>query len=135
MKVIQWWKFLVMKVILWWKLASDENKLVMKVEIVKEVKRSDGLWRFACGDVFVYFRWNVRVAVKPFSWQCLPSCIPSLIPYTNTQNLIFGWASIWRRALCYWLTCSLINSKLIICLITKDTKISRSDNKDVLICG
>ena len=24
----------------------------MKVEIVKEVKRSDGLWRFACGDVF-----------------------------------------------------------------------------------
>ena len=25
----------------------------MKVEIVKEVQRSDGLWRFACGDVFV----------------------------------------------------------------------------------
>ena len=25
----------------------------MKVKIVKEVKRSDGLWRFACGDVFV----------------------------------------------------------------------------------
>ena len=24
----------------------------MKVKIVKEVKRSDGLWRFACGDVF-----------------------------------------------------------------------------------
>ena len=24
----------------------------MKVRIVKEVKRSDGLWRFACGDVF-----------------------------------------------------------------------------------
>ena len=23
----------------------------MKVEIVKELKRSDGLWRFACGDV------------------------------------------------------------------------------------
>ena len=26
----------------------------MKFEIVKEVKRSDGLWRFACGDVFRY---------------------------------------------------------------------------------
>ena len=25
----------------------------MKVKIVKEVKRSDGLWRFACGDVFL----------------------------------------------------------------------------------
>ena len=25
---------------------------MMKVKIVKEVKRSDGLWRFACGDVF-----------------------------------------------------------------------------------
>ena len=24
----------------------------MKVKIVEEVKRSDGLWRFACGDVF-----------------------------------------------------------------------------------
>ena len=24
----------------------------MKVKIVKEVKKSDGLWRFACGDVF-----------------------------------------------------------------------------------
>ena len=26
----------------------------MKVRIVKEVKRSDGLWRFACGDVFAF---------------------------------------------------------------------------------
>ena len=24
----------------------------MKVEIVEEVERSDGLWRFACGDVY-----------------------------------------------------------------------------------
>ena len=27
----------------------------MKVEIVKEVKGSDGLWRFACSDVFYDF--------------------------------------------------------------------------------
>ena len=26
----------------------------MKVKIVKEVKRSDGLWRFACGDVLIF---------------------------------------------------------------------------------
>ena len=41
-----------MKVSLWWKLACDESYVLMKVRIVKEVKRSDGLWRFACGDVF-----------------------------------------------------------------------------------
>ena len=41
-----------MKVTQWWKLTSDESYLVMKFEIVKGVKRSDGLWRFACGDVF-----------------------------------------------------------------------------------
>ena len=27
----------------------------MKVKIVKEVKRSDVLWRFACGDVLIIF--------------------------------------------------------------------------------
>ena len=42
-----------MKVIQWWNLSSDESYLVMKVKIVKEVKRSDFLWRFACGDVFL----------------------------------------------------------------------------------
>ena len=41
-----------MKVIYWWKLSTDEIYVVMKVNIDKEVKRSDGLWRFACGDVF-----------------------------------------------------------------------------------
>ena len=57
MKVIKWWKlssdeiYIVMKVIYWWKLPSDKSYLVMKVKIVQEVKRSDGLWRFACGDI------------------------------------------------------------------------------------
>ena len=41
-----------MKVIWWWKFPSDESYVVMKVKIVQEVKRSDGLWRFACGDVW-----------------------------------------------------------------------------------
>ena len=50
-----------MKVIYWWELSSDESYLVMsdgsylvmEVKIVKEVKRRDGLWRFACGDVWL----------------------------------------------------------------------------------
>ena len=30
----------------------------MKIKMVKEVKRSDGLWRFACGDVYIFWlRW------------------------------------------------------------------------------
>ena len=33
----------------------------MKVKIVKEVKRSDGLWRFACGDVFLFLFLNFFV--------------------------------------------------------------------------
>ena len=45
----------VMKVIKWWKLSSDGSHQVMKVEITKEVIRSDGWWRFACGDVLY---WN-----------------------------------------------------------------------------
>ena len=44
----------VMKDMEWQKLSGDESYLVMKVKIVKEVKRSDGLWRFACGDVLLY---------------------------------------------------------------------------------
>ena len=37
--------------------CSYKSYLVIKfkeVKIAKEVKRSDGLWRFACGDVFNY---------------------------------------------------------------------------------
>ena len=33
----------------------------MKVRIVKEVKRSDDLWRFACGDVFLSPICNLKV--------------------------------------------------------------------------
>ena len=53
-----------MKVIKWWNFSSDESYLhieeiylvmkVKEVEIAKEVKRSDGWWRFACGDVYFH---------------------------------------------------------------------------------
>ena len=36
----------------------------MKVKIVKEVKKSDGLWRFACGDVFYLKRLDVVSVVE-----------------------------------------------------------------------
>ena len=47
----------MIKLTLWLKLSSDKSHIVNKareVKIVKEVKRSDGLWRFACGDVLFY---------------------------------------------------------------------------------
>ena len=56
-----------MKVIKWWKLSSDESYLVMKVkeiEIAKEVKRSDGWWRFASGDVFYKKYIQIFVCIK-----------------------------------------------------------------------
>ena len=34
----------------------------MKVKIVKEVKRSDDLWRFACGDVYNDNAYNVWIS-------------------------------------------------------------------------
>ena len=38
----------------------DQSYLVIKakeVKIVKEVIRSDGLWRFACFDVYILLAW------------------------------------------------------------------------------
>ena len=43
----------------------------MKVKIVKEVKRSDGLWRFACGDVFLQ---KDIVHPKPFDFEISCQC-------------------------------------------------------------
>ena len=51
----------------------------MKVKIVKEVKRSDGLWRFACGDVFIK-----EVLKKQFDFF-VSSGIKSLVPSTPPQ--------------------------------------------------
>ena len=48
-----------MKNVLKWykrkKLFGDKSNFVMEsklIEVAKEVKRSDGWWGFACGDVF-----------------------------------------------------------------------------------
>ena len=67
-----------MKVIVWWKLLCDESYLVMKVKevgIAKEVKRSDGLWRFACGDVLSLqvLRKQERLSKKRNYWAAIAS--------------------------------------------------------------
>ena len=58
----------MMKFIWRWKLSSDESYLVMKVEeveIAKEVVRSVGWWRFACGDVYdIYDISQIGVAAE-----------------------------------------------------------------------
>ena len=68
------------KVILWWNSSCDESYLVMKVKIVKEVKRSDSLWRFACGDVFssseallsvrfMFASYHIWLVAKQAAWK------------------------------------------------------------------
>ena len=40
------------------RLLSDKKSMFIKVKVAKEVgKRSDGLWRLACGNVFTK-NWN-----------------------------------------------------------------------------
>ena len=55
MKICSAKSFMVIKITLWQKFSCDKSYLVIKVRevvIVKEVKISDGLWCFACGDIF-----------------------------------------------------------------------------------
>ena len=51
-------------------MIKERSYLAIKakeVRIVKEVMRSDGLWRFACGDVFVF---KAPLASTVFSMHC-----------------------------------------------------------------
>ena len=70
MKIIKWRKlsseesYILMKVIFWWELSGDKSYLAMKVkevEIAKEVKKNDGWWRFACGDVYTALHYVLKV--------------------------------------------------------------------------
>ena len=54
----------------------------MKAKIVKEVKRSDGLWRFACGDVFKRISEHVIGNLWPNSLQ--------VGKYQNSINALSG---------------------------------------------
>ena len=93
MKVTQWWKlpsvesYLAMKVIYWWKLFSDESYLVIKVRIVNEVKRSDGLWRFACGDVCYCYWYPVTTPVPPEKLVSKSSSAQTIFAPTLHQHL------------------------------------------------
>ena len=64
---------------------------MIKVKIVKEVKRSDGLWRFACGDVF-HFTW-----LRDDSLFLL-TCLYSIVLCLETEQMSFQGS--WFCSLC-----------------------------------
>ena len=86
----------------------------MKVKIVKKVKRSDGLWRFACGDVFTLaLLWtNIRYGWPSGSKVCF-SFLPSFfsqpqfkpsdifsIRYIQPHCIIHNWYVLPSILLC-----------------------------------
>ena len=78
----------MIKVILWLKLSSDKSYLVIKVkevDIAKEVKRSDGWWGFACGDVCLS---NI---------SCVSFCL-----YSNSFCCMFSGPSICGNGFAFW---------------------------------
>ena len=74
----------------------------MKVKIVKELKRSDGLWHFACGDVFrivwVLADWRTIYAKNKNNEQ---KKLRSLLVYSKYLNIISNFAlfSMYGQAL------------------------------------
>ena len=99
-KVVCWWKLsfdescLLMKVFYWRKWSIDESCLIVESCILMKVAycwklsideslnclRSDSLWRFACGDVFVNSRYSqceslTSRVVSPSDWYLLRKTI------------------------------------------------------------
>ena len=76
-------------------MASDENYLVMKVKIVKEVKRSDGLWRFACGDVlyvfYVVYVVIIIIGTSAFPLQAVPHYNIDFESYMHQVTLLIPY--------------------------------------------
>ena len=85
-------------------MACDEKYRVMKVIIVKEVKRSDGLWRFACGDVsssllkkrekdydliFTFFSFPRLQLKGPNTWYVSPSSPLSYFAQDTPATLVY----------------------------------------------
>ena len=70
----------------------------MKVIIVKEVKRSDGLWRFACGDVLYLLEMFVFFNSLFFSFWWLVdniyvACVLMSTLKMQTQSLILKYTA------------------------------------------
>ena len=96
----------------------------MKVIIVKEVKRSDGLWRFACGDVF---NWDWLHIIDATSNvlninQKIVMCtltlnvfISSQIPHLHLFSCFYSYfSSIWKQE-CNTEQCELVWSQCAEC--------------------
>ena len=65
----------------------------MKVEIVKEVKRSDGLWRFACGDVFSFYSYLSSSFLSRF--QMTENCVLCLL---QPNVVTVDWVAVFGKA-------------------------------------
>ena len=67
----------------------------MKVKIVKEGKRSDGLWRFACGDVFSgqpmghIILLMILILIDMFEWNQLSQRCSNICSFAN-MTLVFA---------------------------------------------
>ena len=64
----------------------------MKVKIVKKVKRSDSLWRFACGDVYIYHQLWEFLRCDSKKWRCMHLLHAMLHCgcWSNIQKLMIG---------------------------------------------
>ena len=64
---------------------------LIEVRIVKEVKMSDGLWRFACGDIWkllIQYFWTGSMAKSFLTPRTLPWCGPRALQLGNlSQNI------------------------------------------------
>ena len=67
----------------------------MKVNIVKEVKRSDGLWRFACGDVlyvfYVVYVVIIIIGTSAFPLQAVPHYNIDFESYMHQVTLLIPY--------------------------------------------
>ena len=88
-----------MKVTLGWNWSSDESYLVMKVRIVKEVKRSDGLWRFACGDVCIW-NWVMLFLAASLAPLILATALIAILFTARTMELLHKKKHCTRHCTC-----------------------------------
>ena len=93
----------------WWKFSCYKTYIVIKVrevKIVKEVKNSDGLWRFACGDVCEMYSTSVSSKLCEFSRFQM---------HCRSQFLPFSYSNCWQT-----------NCNLVISIICTPVRMARS---------
>ena len=82
----------------------------MKVKIVKEVKRSGGLWRFACGDVFTWWPKlgnqmrdiRIKFSLNILGKKTIIHNPPRRPIFMNIACLLAYWSHLARQSQCRW---------------------------------